>query len=235
MVISNTDISGINYLLLIVLAIMVVFTISGYRRGFLRLAVSLISMVLCMWLIYALTHHISSFLRNNTDLYETVTVRINEAFAENNSLRDNTIFENHRETIESYNLPAVVKDMLIRNDTSQVYEALVANVFEEYVSKFLADLVIKAVSFLCAYFLVMILMKITLFSADFIGRLPVIKGLNRLAGGVAGFGEGLLIVLLLFTAGTFLMGDSFYDMVKSSRILSMIYDNNIILSIMGRS
>jgi len=83
---------------------------------------------------------------------------------------------------------------------------------------------------LFSYGLVMLLMKITLLSAEFVSKLPVIKGINKTAGAVFGFLEGMFIVLVGFTVATFLMGQEFYEMVSGSRILSYIYDNNALLS-----
>lgn len=230
---NGFDISSLagqlNPLLLAVLAVVTIFTVVGYKKGFIRLAVSLFSMIAWMVLISFCVPHISAYLRQETDLYEVVGERISEAFAEVNRERDNTVIENHAPTIEDYSLPQVVKQMLLQNDTPEVYERLLANAFEEYVSRYLADLVIKVAAFVIAYFVVMLIMRITLLSAEFISKLPVIKGVNKAAGALAGFAEGAVVVVVAFTAATFIVGRPFYESVHTSRLLSFIYDNNPLL------
>ncbi len=234
--VSKTDILSniseyVNPLLILVLVIVILFTISGYRRGFIKLAVSLITMIMGFYLVSVAMPYVNDFLKTKTDIHELLVENINEAFADINSSRDNTVYENQVETINEYRLPAVVKKMLLSENVQEVYEKLSATIFEEYVSRYLADIVLKALSFIFTYVMVMILVKITILSAEFMSSLPVIKGVNKVIGGGFGFLEGVFIVFIGFALATFIIGKPFYEMVEKSRLLRLIYDNNVILKL----
>ena len=228
-----SEITQLNPLLAADILVLILFTWSGYRRGFLRLAVSLVSMFAGFFLVMYMSPVVNDFLVKETDLKETIAVKISEAFEEANSVRDNTIEENRLETIESYRVPRVVKKLLVSNDNSEVYKSLMVTVFEDYVAGFLSGIILKVLSFIAVYLALMLFIKLTLLSADFIGKLPVIKGLNRTAGGIFGFMEGMFVIFLVFGAASFLIGKPFYEMVSSSRILMALYDKNLILGIIS--
>ncbi len=226
------NISDINWLLVAVLAVLIFFTYSGYRRGFVKLLISLLSMVLTFYLIWVVTPYISDYLINETRLYETVKEKLDTTFEEENAKRDNTIYENQVETINSYEVPGTVKNVLESNNTKDVYNSLAVGIFEDYVSCFLAKIIIKIISFVAAYILVMLLLKMTFLSMEIIAKIPVIRGINRIAGMFFGFGEGMFIVWMGYLVGAIFFTEKFNSMVESSRILSYLYEKNIILQLL---
>ncbi len=61
-----------NWMLIIVVLIFLVSIIRGWRRGLLRLLFSLVSIIVLIVLISRLNPYISSFLMNNTGIYERI-------------------------------------------------------------------------------------------------------------------------------------------------------------------
>jgi hypothetical protein len=68
---------------------------------------------------------------------------------------------------------------------------------------------------------------------DVISELPVLHGVNRLAGGVVGIGVGLIAVWLLFLAVTLFyatsLGQSCFRQIEANEILNILYQKNYIL------
>jgi len=198
--------TGLDYRSLILsvlpLATILGFIFIGYQKGLVKQLATILSVVLTMYLVYILTPYITDYLEKNTTIKDAIVKEMNDAFREANSVRDNSIYDNQVETIESYQLPQVIKSMLVENDTESVYSILAVSIFEEYVSVFLARKILQIMSFLITFIMVMLFLKITVLSMEFIAKLPVISGFNKVAGGLVGLSEGLLVVWVVMTVGT---------------------------------
>ena len=83
--------------------------------------------------------------------------------------------------IEGSDIPDVFKELLLSNNNSEVYRALGATTFMEYISKYFAKLVIDIISFLGTFVIVTIVVRAIVFALDFVTELPVLGILNRLA------------------------------------------------------
>lgn len=226
------NISEINFLALIAIVVLVGFAISGFNRGFVKLFISLISMLLTFYLVWTITPTIAEYLIENTTIYENVKESLDNKFADQNSVRDNTIYENQVETINSYDLPSLLKESLLSNNNEESYQLLVVTIFEDYVSAFLARMVIKISAFLVTYIMTMIFLKMTFLSMEIIAKIPIISGINRLAGLFFGVLEGFFIVNIGLLVIAFVLGDKIIPIIFDSRILRYMYDNNIILRIL---
>jgi hypothetical protein len=68
---------------------------------------------------------------------------------------------------------------------------------------------------------------------DVISELPVLHGVNRLAGGVVGIGVGLIAVWILFLVVTLFyatsLGQSCFRQIEANEILNILYQKNYIL------
>ena len=98
----------------------------------------------------------------------------------------------------------------------------------------MAKLLSDIVAFLLAFIVITAVVRIALYILDIIGHLPVIGGLNRLAGGVLGLGTGLIIVWVLFIAITMMYDLSisklFLQNIEENELLQFLYDNNILMN-----
>lgn len=224
-----------NELLAVVLIILVVSMIHGYHKGFIKIIISFLSLVLTIWLVSVVTPYISDYLIENTQLYQGVKNQINEAFAEDNARYDNTIEENQIRTIHSYQVPDAMKNTLISNNNEAVYRSLMVSVFEDYISSFIARMVLNVLAFVCTFLMITIFLRMTFFTMEILSRIPVIKGLNKIAGLLLGLVEGVLIVWVIFLAATMFAGNEigsrFFSLISQNVFLSVLYNCNILLKI----
>ena len=224
-----------NELLAAVLVILLVCTWHGYRKGFIKIIISFLSIILTFWLVSVVTPYISHYLVENTELYQGVKNQISEAFAEDNARYDNTIPENQVKTIQSYRVPEVMKTTLISNNNESMYETLMVSAFEDYVSSFVARVVLNVFAFVCTFLMITIFLRMTFFSMELLGRLPIVKGINKTAGLFLGFAEGILIVWVLFLGATVFAGNRvgarFFEQINENAFLSLLYNCNILLKL----
>ncbi len=137
--------------------------------------------------------------------------------------------------INSSELPAVFKNLLLENNNDEIYQKLGAEGFVSYVSKYLSKLIVNVVAFLFTFIIVTIIVRAIVLALDIISNLPVLGLVNRLAGGVLGVGGALIIVWILFVIITLLystnIGSELLTMIQDSAILAKIYEYNPIMKL----
>lgn len=226
-----------NYLLIAVLILFFVMTVRGYHRGFLRIAITFIGMIIILMAAKHATPYVNDYLLNHTDTYNKIQEKITETFEESNSRYDNTVKENQQLTIESYDVPDILKEVLIENNTEEVYKTLLANIFEEYISAFLAKKAVNAISFIFLFVIFILAFKIVLGIADIIAKIPIIKGINKTAGAAVGIIEAVIITWIFFFFVMIFVGDNFgvslLSMISESKFLSYLFNSNILFKIFG--
>lgn len=223
----------INYLFIAVIVLFLYMIIRGYTKGFLRIAVTFFGMIVILMAVKRITPYVSEYIINNTGAYTSVKEKITERFEQANSQYDNTIQTNQELTINSYDLPDLLKNKLIINNTKEMYKILVVELFEEYVSAYLAKTAVKAMAFVILFVVFIVAFKILLGVVDLISRIPIIKGINKTAGALLGLIESLLITWVFFIIVVMFMGNesgySLIAMISESKFLSFLFNSNILM------
>lgn len=224
---------NINILLIAVLILFVFMISNGYKKGFLRIAVTMMGYIIIIAAVNHLSPYVSEFLIEHTETYGEIKDKITKEFEEANRKYDNAIPDNQILTVNSYDLPDVLKSNLLINNTKEMYEKLFVNIFEEYVSAYLAKTAINAMSFVILFVLLFVAFKILLHVVDLISKIPVIKGLNKMAGAIIGLMEALVIVWVFFFIAVIFIGDNsgsvLFKMITDSKFLSYLFNSNILM------
>lgn len=219
--------NGVNYLLVVFLATFSFGLFKGYRKGFLRLAVYLAGLLMVIIIVTKISPYVSDFLIDNTNVYNMVREKIVDLYVNQNNVSPEV---NQTETIQNFGLPQIMADALIRNNTEDMYSKLAVALFEEYLSVYLAKIVIRAGSFVGLFVAFGIIMFIILMAIKIIEKIPVLKTFNRMLGMVAGGGMVIIFVWIFFIAITMLFYDSLgnwmLNQIKSSQILTFLFNNN---------
>ena len=134
--------------------------------------------------------------------------------------------------LEGYtSLGSSIQKSLTSSDT-ELLEAMSVLGLEDLVGGYISDLILQALSFLITLLLVGVLIKGILFALGIVARLPVLSGLNRLAGLVLGFAEGVLLIWIFFFVVTVCSsmewGGTLLKMIAGSEFLTWLYRNNLL-------
>lgn len=228
-----------NKLLLVVGAIFLVCIIVGYIRGFLKIALSLAITVVSIFLVTAISPHISGWIQESTTIKDAVQNKISSMYGINSDTATDVYVsvEASREqqiaVIEGAKLPGVFREMLLENNNGEVYEALGVTTFADYVGSYVTKLIADIIAFMIAWAAVTIIMRIVMAMIGVIGKIPVMGGVNKIAGAVVGLGIGLIIVWILFVLVTLLyntaVGQACMEDIAASQILTKLYDGNILI------
>ena len=233
-----------NKLLLVVGAIFLISIIVGYIRGFLKIALSLAITIASIFLVIAITPHISGWIQQSTSIGEVVQSKIEGMFemSHGTSTDMSALIETSREqqiaVIEGASLPSAIRDMLLENNNGEVYEALGVTTFVDYVGAYVTKLIADIIAFLVAWIAVTIIARVLMAVIGIVGKIPVIGGVNKIAGAVVGVGVGFIIVWILFILVTLLyntaVGQACMQDIAASQILTKLYDGNILMKFITR-
>ncbi len=205
----------------------------GFRRGFIRKAVSVVSVVLTLALVTVATPYIANFIQENTSLSDSLKEKCIEVFFSEDY--DSEVRNDQVLMIENMELPENIKNLLLENNHDEAYDVLGVSDFREYIGAYLADLIINAMIYLISFIIVFAALKMVLLALDIVTKLPILHGVNKLAGGALGLVFGVVLVWIAFLLVTALcngeMGQKFFALISESQFLKFLYDQNLISKI----
>lgn len=204
----------------------------GHYRGFLRLAVTFSALGLSFFTVQIVLPRVTGYLQKNTEIHKAIGKGLlkftgvdAEKFLEMQSPAQ------QRTLIEHLRLPAQLKDILIENNNREIYQLLRVDEFFDYVGSCLAGALLNVVGAVVLFLFVYIALRILIHWLDLLARLPVLRGINQIAGAVLGGIEGLLLVWLFFFVVQFFAGSSWTVVIEAqidrSAWLKFLYENNL--------
>ena len=225
-----------NELFLVVLGIFVLSIMVGINKGFIRIVASIFATLIILVLVMVAMPYTSKFLAENTPLKEAIQEKCYELVPEEEieiASRDMQI-----QLVEQSELPQIFKDLLLENNNAEVYENLGVDNFVDYMVTYITKLISDIIAFLVTFLVISVIVRVALYILDIIGHLPILGGLNRLAGGLLGCVTGLLIVWMLFIAITILydtsLGSLFLNNIEENQFLQILYNHNILMDLVTK-
>ncbi len=222
-----------NWLFWVVAAFIVYHVIDGLRRGFIRKVVSALSLVVTLVLVTYLTPQITTFIQDHTSLHENLQEKCSELFLSdeyNEDVKTDQVF-----MIENMELPENIKEMLLENNNTEAYDLLAVSGFHDYVGAYLANLIINALAYLISFVVVWTALRAILLALDVVAKLPILHGINKLAGGVLGIIYGVVLIWIAFLVVTILcngeLGRQFFALIQENPFLLFLYNQNVIMKI----
>lgn len=136
--------------------------------------------------------------------------------------------------IEDSTMPEFMKDLLLENNNTAIYEVLGVNSFPEYIASYISRMFLNVISFLVTFILAFVIVKALMAAVDILGELPVLGAFNYVGGAAVGALGAVLFVWVLFLAIAVFystpIGEVCFSMIDDSVILTMLYETNPLLS-----
>ena len=218
----------------IVLLVLLLFALRGYRRGFVRTLVSIAFFFLAALLVRFATPYISDVLKESTPLYSYVEAQCEKAFGIEETT-DGAEFSRLEQTqwIENLQIPETLKKQLLENNNKAGYERLSVDSFSRYVAGYMASLIMSVVTYVVTLAVVLIMLRLGIAALDILSRIPVFHGFNQVLGLALGFIQGLILVWIVFLIITIIgstqAGGQLLAMIYESPVLNVLYDANVFL------
>lgn len=204
----------------------------GHYRGFIRMAVSVAALAATFIIVQIAMPSVISFVKSETPVYQWITDRLENAIIPGEN--PGGIFD-ELEIIDNMNLPGELRELLVENNNRSVYESLGVRAFTEYISNYLAEVIINAVGFVMLFIFIYTAVYFLMKWLDLVAKLPLLSGINKIAGALLGAFHGLFFLWLLALLVTAFSGSSWARAVivqiEESRWLSLLYHYNIVWKI----
>ena len=193
--------------------------VRGYRRGLIKELVSLVCVFLSMAIVWFINPYVNEFIRENTSIYEKVQESCREFVGEEYSTWTGS-GESHG---------------LVQNNNSDSYQYLAVTTFSDYIAQYLARMAVNGISFLISLLMSTIMVRSITWMLNLVTRLPVLHGMNKVAGALLGAVKFLIAIWIIFLALTIVcntkVGEAALQIIKKDCILSFIYDRDILIRI----
>lgn len=218
-----------NILTIIILAVFVLCVFSGFKKGFLKTAFSLVSWILVLVLCNFATPIVTDILVQNTDVevivQTTVETKVMEAVEQ--AVQNSDVSE-----LEAA-LPAELKELLLGEHES-INELLLDSSKPIDVTP-VVNGIIGILGFVVTVIALRIAMVIVEFALDVVAKLPLIGPADKLLGIACGGVKGLIwcwvilaVVSVLALTG---VNTEFAGYIAQSELLTWLQDNNVLLNL----
>lgn len=224
-----------EYLIILLVGLVFVLSVySGYRRGFVKIMMSLVASLVAFLIALILVNPVSMVVKNSA-MYENLKTNVSETICE--GLKQNG-YETADDLATGIKLPDVIAEKLAGSVVSeltsdfdeliQIDTETVVNTMVERVSSFILELVV----FLCMFVLAYIVVRVIILVADLVTKLPGLNLINHTAGAILGGVQGILLVwvacLILTVFASSSLGSDILAIVSKNEVLSWIYSNNLL-------
>lgn len=219
-----------NWILILVLGILIVNGLIGLKAGFIKTIFSLLSMIVALMLTSWLSPMVNQSLQKNDKIHGYITDKVETMLSLE---EEKTDIKDQEEFIESLPLPKSFRDTLIEQKDAKVSD------LKAYITSYVTGVIINSLAFFLTFIVIMIALWILCFALNIISKLPILNQINKLAGLIVGLMQGLIVVWILFVLLTVFGGSNFgqqaFILIEESKILSIIYNNNLLLSIVANA
>ena len=213
-----------NWILIVVLAILIGNALIGLRVGFIKTVFSLVSMVIALILTIWISPNVNDMLKNNDKFYHMINDRVEKMLSLQEEKAASTEDEQY---IEGLPIPKSWKKTLIENKKDATDN------LKEYIAEYVTGVIINALAFILTFVAALIVLWALCFALNIVSKLPLLNQINKLAGLAAGLVHGLVLVWLLFILltvfGSAKFGQEAFVMIEDNAFLSLIYNNNLLL------
>lgn len=229
-----------SWLEICVIVLLAVMAWVGYKKGFVKMVVGLLAMVLALVGTTVIAPWAGDFINNNTNLRQKASDAVVECLEEEIGQKlEQTTAEAQKQAIEKLSLPDSIKEAIEKNNTSEMYEKLGVSSFAEYVGNYVAGAVISAIAYLVTFLVLYVALRCAFTALNLVALLPFLKSVNKLAGAAMGLLQAVVYVWVFFALATAAMnsqwGMDVLKLVAGSKFLSWLYHYNVVLAVILKS
>ena len=216
---------------LIVILIIAVPAIIGYRKGFIYACIGFLPVVVSFFGVKIISPVCSKFLRK-TALFDFFKENVYEGLNLGSLLGEKTE-QSQTVLIDQMNIPDFLKSALLENNNSVVHSLFQTEKLQDYIASYFANICLNIISIVFVAVVLYIIMKLFLGALNIVSKLPIISTVNRICGLAIGGAKGIFVVWFV---GIILMFfyyneafQQFFILLEKSHITMFLYHHNLLL------
>lgn len=235
-----------NAVLILTALVFLLGMLDGLKRGFIKIVASFAATIITIVVVVVATPYVSNVLGKILPIESIIMTNCMDVIYPDKNMNKMEFEEllpaidlgrdEQISLIENSKLPEVFQELILENNNTEIYESLGVTNFGEYLVKYFAKLVVNIISFLLTFLVVTIALRTIIYMLGIISDLPVIGGLNRIAGAGLGLVKGLIFVWVIFAVITLAydtqLGATCMQNIQENEFLKFIYDNNVLMNYM---
>ena len=197
---------------LIIIAIILLFTFLGYKRGLIKVAINLCTFIIAIIIALLFYKPIANVIISNTNIDESIQTAITES-----------ILPDDMSSTEEVEIYTELPNIILKNSENTV----------ESISNSFSTIIIETACLLIIFIAIKIVLKFITVLADLIAKLPILNQFNKLGGTLYGILEGVFIVFVGFALISLiapLIDVSILNSINDSTIGSILYNHNLLLN-----
>lgn len=218
-----------------VLALIAAACIMGFQKGFVKEIVSVFFMLISFLLVWAVNPYVNTFVKEYTPVYDTIQDKCQTLVSEQIGNKKTLDKEEQNQVMENMELPDLLKIALVENNTAETYRYLAVSTFTEYISDSLAVMAVNGISFLISFVLSAAVIKLLGFILNVLTKLPVINGINKIAGAAVGGIKCIIFIWIAFLVLTLLcnttLGQQGMALIQQDAFLNFLYSQNVFVKV----
>ena len=214
---------------LIALLIIAAYAAIGFFKGFSEFIFQVISLLITIGVVFFAYKPVANVVMD-TQLDEKIYSVVYE------NLANTPIAEGEEISTENTNMSKGIVST-INGYIAEAKENAEQNVLE-FVSNKIAIIVVYAITAVALFVIVQLVLFFIRIALDIMGSLPLLREGNQVLGLVIGVIKGILLVYLLLALASglspILSKFGIIDAIESSKVSSILYNNNIIIDIIHK-
>ena len=228
----NSDIAmQFTYLDVAVLLTIAVFAVVNARKGLAGALLKFMPTLLGVLLSWKMSGAVIKYVRG-TFIFPFVMSKINGGLNLENILPNMTL-NAQNSIISGMQMPDFIKNALVNNNNSVVYNIFDAQSLQDYIAGVLTNVLVSVAVVILLYLAGLIAGKIILKTLDIVNDIPVLGTFSRAGGFIVGLLKGVCIVWIAGIIVTFFCykpwAQEFIATLENSFAAGWFYRNNILL------
>ncbi len=210
--------------------------IVGWARGLFKVLLSVAGMIASMILAIYIAPNISGYLEEHTTIDDNIAMYITEEL-NFSGIEEETSRGVQVEVINNLPISETLKSNILNNNNSEMYSALEATGVYDYIARSMAVVILNATVFLVLMIVAQVFFGTLAKAAKGLTKLPIVRSIDKIGGGILGVMQGLIIIWILFLllsiTSTSSISQEMITSINRFPLFKLLYDNNLILDIVG--
>lgn len=194
---------------LIIILVIALFTLIGYKQGLVKTAIKILSFFIALVVSIMFYKTVANIIINNTNIDEKIE----------SIIISKVVSEDYKQKFE-----------ILPNSLVQSGEDAVNSMATTVTEKAIGIAVLIGL-----FFILKIALKFVTILTDLITKLPIIKQFDKVGGFIYGLAKGIIIVTVIFAVVYLIspmISKEYINTINESKIAAMLYNHNLLIGLM---